>query len=270
MSLAIRTRGVLMRGPFRLVPTAAVAIAAATVAAASATGPATDKIAIRGQSQTLYLYGARGAAPAIVASGDGGWVHLGPDVASFLAASGYFVVGFDTKAYLSGFTGGSRALATTDLPPDFAVLVDYAARGGPQKPLLIGVSEGAALAVLATTEPSLKQRVLGLIALGLPRTAELGWRFRDSIIYLTRGVPKEPTFDASDFAGQVSPLPLVAIHSTHDEFVPVADVQAVMQRAGEPKQLHLIDAQNHRFSGREAELHTTILGAAAWMKSLAR
>jgi len=254
-----------MTRPFlQLLLAAALTVPAAT---ASAAGPASDKLEIRGKSQTLRLYGDRGAAPAIVASGDGGWVHLAPDVAEFLAANGYFVVGFDSKAYLSSFTSGSGTLATTDLPQDFGVLVDYAARGGTQKPVLIGVSEGAALEVVAATDASLKRRVLGLIALGLPRTAELGWRFRDSIIYLTKGVPKEPTFDASEYVARVAPLPLVAIHSTHDEFVPVAEVEAVMQRAAEPKQLHLLEAQNHRFSGREAELRSTILDAVDWIKT---
>ena len=49
----------------------------------------------------------RGAgAPVIVSSGDGGWIHLGPHVAEILAARGYFVVGFDVKAYLESFTAG--------------------------------------------------------------------------------------------------------------------------------------------------------------------
>jgi type IV secretory pathway VirJ component len=43
----------------------------------------------------------------VISSGDGGWLHLGPHVAEVLAASGYFVVGFDVKAYLSGFTSGT-------------------------------------------------------------------------------------------------------------------------------------------------------------------
>jgi dienelactone hydrolase len=236
-------------------------------AATAPAGPATDKLVIRGQAQTLRVYGSRGTPAAVVASGDGGWVHLGPDVADFLAASGYFVVGFDSKAYLSSFTSGSQTLATSDIPADFAQLVDYAARGAPSAPLLVGVSEGAALAVVAAGDPALKAKVLGLLALGLPQKAELGWRFRDSIIYLTKGVPKEPTFDASDFVGRVAPLPLVAIHSTHDEFVPVAEIQGIMARAGEPKQLHLVDGQNHRFSGQESALHARILEAVAWMQA---
>jgi hypothetical protein len=96
--------------------------------AAGASSPATETLAIRGRQQSARVYGKRGAPVAIVASGDGGWVHLGPAVAEFLSSNGYFVVGFDSKAYLSSFTEGDKTLSTTDVPGDFAVLVDYASQ----------------------------------------------------------------------------------------------------------------------------------------------
>ncbi len=57
----------------------------------------TERLVIRGQPQTLRLYGPSDGEPVIVSSGDGGWIHLGPHVAEVLAAKGFFVVGFDTK-----------------------------------------------------------------------------------------------------------------------------------------------------------------------------
>ena len=47
-------------------------------------------VAIRGHQQSLYIYGSPRGEPVIVSSGDGGWVHLGPHVAEFLAARGFF------------------------------------------------------------------------------------------------------------------------------------------------------------------------------------
>jgi alpha-beta hydrolase superfamily lysophospholipase len=204
---------------------------------------------------------------AIVASGDGGFIRLGPYVAEFLASQGYFVVGFDSKAYLSSFTKGDKTLSTTDVPADFATLVDYAAQGAGTPPLLLGVSEGAALAVLAVTSDTTKAKVAGVIGLGLPDKAELGWRFRDSIIYLTKGVPNEPLFSTAEVIDTVAPLPLVAIHSTKDEFVSVDDIRRVMSRALEPKQLWLIEAADHRFSGKERELDQKLMDAIAWIKA---
>jgi type IV secretory pathway VirJ component len=50
----------------------------------------------------------------MVSSGDGGWVHLAPHIASVLARRGFFVVGFDAKAYLAGFTSKRRTLDAAD------------------------------------------------------------------------------------------------------------------------------------------------------------
>lgn len=238
--------------------------------AASAASPATETLAIRGQEQSLRLYGTRGGPVAVVASGDGGWIHLGPYVAEFLTGKGYFVVGLDSRAYLSSFTKGDKTLSTADVPGDFAVLVDYASRGGCTPPVLFGVSEGAALAVLAATSDPMKSKVAGIVGLGLPDHAELGWRFRDSMIYVTKGVPKEPLFSTAELIEKVAPLPVVAIHSTKDEFVSLDEVRRVMGRALEPKQLWLIEAENHRFSGKEQDLHQKVMDAIAWIKAQRR
>ena len=108
------------------------------------------------------------------------------------------------------------------------MLADFAARGSTQKPILIGVSEGAGLSVLAATDPQTKRSIAGVIGLGLPDLNELGWRWKDSLIYVTHGVPKEPTFSTAAIVGRVSPTPLGAIHSTQDEFVALSAVQKVL------------------------------------------
>jgi len=232
--------------------------------------PSTESLTIRGQRQTLHLYGARGGPVAVVASGDGGWTHLAPEVAELLSGKGYFIVGLDSRAYLSSFTRGATTLSTADVPRDFAVLLDYAARGASTIPVLIGVSEGAGLSVLAAGDDTVKAKAAGVLALGLPDRNELGWRFRDSIIYVTKGVPKEPLFSAADVIGKVAPLPVAAIHSTRDEFVPVDEVKRVMDRAREPKRLWLIEADDHRFGGNEAELNRKLLDALEWIKGQRR
>ena len=240
------------------------------VAASAAAAPATETVTIRGESQALRLYGKRGGPVAVVASGDGGWTHLGPSVAEFLGGQGYFVVGFDSRAYLSSFTKGGKTLSTADVPGDFAALVSFAASGAAGAPILIGVSEGAGLSVLAAADASVKGKIAGVLVLGLPDKNELGWRFRDSVIYLTKGIPNEPLFSAADVIGQVAPLPVAAIHSTKDEFVPVGEIRRVMDRALEPKRLQLIEAGDHRFSGGEEEFNRQLLAAIEWIRQQSR
>ena len=109
--------------------TVAWLLAGLALTSPAAAAPTTDSIALRGHVMTLRLYGTRGGPAAIVSSGDGGWIHLGPHVAETLAARGYFVVGVDVRAYLSTFTTGHETLRPSDEPGDYRVLADYAARG---------------------------------------------------------------------------------------------------------------------------------------------
>ena len=223
-------------------------------------------IVFRGHEQNLYLYGSATATPVIVSSGDGGWMHLGPHVAEFLAGQGFFVVGFDVKAYLAGFTSAHSAPRPEDVPADYRILAAFAGRMSGRKPILIGVSEGAGLSVLAATNPQTQAAIAGVIGLGLPDRSELAWRWKDSVIYLTHRAPDEPTFSAAAIVDRVAPVPLAAIHSTNDEFVPVAEIERILSRAKDPKRLWIVRASNHRFSDNLQEFNRRLREAIAWVQ----
>jgi alpha-beta hydrolase superfamily lysophospholipase len=234
-------------------------------AASAQTAESRDTIDIRGRGQVLHLYGSRSAPPVIVSSGDGGWIHLAPHVAEMLATQGFYVVGFDTRAYLESFTHGTDTLRVEDEPADYGVLIDFAARETGRKPVLIGVSEGAGLSVLAATEQRNKVAIAGVIGLGLSDLTELGWRWKDMVIYVTHGVPREPTFSVKGVVDRIAPLPLAAIHSTRDEYVSLAEVEDVLARAGQPKRLWIISAANHRFSDTLPDFDRVLLEALTWI-----
>jgi pimeloyl-ACP methyl ester carboxylesterase len=201
----------------------------------------------------------------IVASGDGGWIHLGPHVAEVLASQGFFVLGFDVKAYLSGFTGSDRGVRVEDVPGDFAVLIDAAGRRRASRPVLIGVSEGAALCVVAAAHPDVKPRIAGVIGLGLGDINELAWRWKDAIIYLTKGVPHEPTFSSAAFIDKVTPVPLALVRATGDECVTSEESDRLAARARDPKRVWTVRASNHRFSDNLPEFDARLAEALQWM-----
>lgn len=232
--------------------------------AAAAQSPATETLTIRGRPQQLHLYGQRGGNPIIVSSSDGGWVRLGPHIAATLAAHGYFVVGFDSKAYLESFTSGSTTLRAEDVAGDYDAIVAFAGRNGSHRPILIGASEGAGLSVLAATDPRVQQAIGGVIGVGLPDLTELGWRWRDAVIYITHGVPNEPTFSTAAIIDRVAPVPLAVIHASRDEFVPLAEIERIVARAKEPKQLRVVEAADHRFSDALANFDSQLLDAISW------
>jgi pimeloyl-ACP methyl ester carboxylesterase len=226
-------------------------------------------VAIRGHQQTVYLYGSPRGEPVIVSSGDGGWIHLAPHVADVLSAHGFYVIGFDVKGYLSSFTTEQSTLRREDEPADYRVLTELATKTTGKKPMLIGVSEGAGLSVLAATDPATKAGISGVVGLGLPDLNELGWRWKDMMIYLTHRAPPEPLFSAAAIVDRVAPLPLAVIHSSQDEFVPVAEVERVVAAAHEPKQLWIVTASNHRFSDNLDEFDRRLLEAMAWVHARA-
>jgi hypothetical protein len=238
----------------------------ALAAAAAAASPATATVVLRGHPQLVRLYGTRGAGPpVIVSSGDGGWMRLGPRVAELLAARGFFVVGFDARSYLESFTSGATTLRPEDEPLDYRALIEFAARGASERPILVGVSEGAGLSVLAAADAATKPLIRGVLALGLPDRNELGWRWRDALIYVTHGVPNEPMFRVRDVVAGVAPVPLAAIHSTHDEFVPLAEARDIFAHAGAPSRFWTVPARDHRFSDSGDLFEANLLEALAWI-----
>jgi len=236
------------------------------LAPTAASAQSTEDLVIRGRRQVLHLYGPADGEPVVVSSGDGGWMHLAPHVAETLASRGFFVVGFDVRAYLEGFTSSAGTLKTEDEPADYKQLVERAARATRHKPTLVGVSEGAGLSVLAATDPGIRSSITGVVGLGLPNKNELGWRWKDAAIYITHGLPNEPTFSTQSIVNRMNPVPLAAIHSTHDEFVPVSEVEQVLSEATGPKRLWIVEASNHRFSDNLAEFDHRLIEAIDWVK----
>lgn len=230
-------------------------------------------ITIRGKALTLEFYRPpAGVAPkgtVLMGGGDVGWVGLGVDLSEFLSAQGYAVVGINVRQYLSAFTSGTEHVTTDQVPRDYAAIVQVMRdRQALWDPIVVaGVSEGAALAVLAGADRANQAWVKGVLTMGLPPTAELAWRWTDITSWITRKDVDEPTFEPRLFIGGVSPIPLWMIQSTKDEYVKEADFRLFEREAGPPKRLVLIDASNHRFTDRLPLLRQQVLAGLAWIRN---
>lgn len=266
-----------MRRYLRLPRATLIAILLAVPAAAAVT---TENLSIRGQTVTLTIYTPTfksGTAPApprgtiIMGSGDVGWVGLAVSMAEEFSAQGYIVVGVNVRQYLSAFTSGKAHLQPTDVPGDYRAIADRLreTRVLVRPVVLSGVSEGAALAVLAASDAKNHAWVDGVITMGLPATAELAWRWTDIGAWITKRDADEPSFSPHDVIAGVSPVPLYMIQSKKDEYVPAADYERFRTLAKDPKQLVLIDASNHRFTDRPRELRAAYAAGLAWIAQLA-
>jgi fermentation-respiration switch protein FrsA (DUF1100 family) len=202
-----------------------------------------------------------------MAGGDVGWVGLAVSLAEFLSDRGYNVVGVNTRQYLSAFTNGKQHLTPDDPPADYGAMRAFLeARQLLQRPVVLsGVSEGAALAVLAASLDANHRWIDGVVTMGTPMIAELAWRWTDFTTWITKKDANEPSFSPVDYIARVAPIPLVMIQSTRDEYVPEADYRKLDATAMAPKRLVLIAAANHRFTDTQPELRAEMLNALAWI-----
>jgi len=258
---------------WRQLTTASVLLSAALALPAWAAGPRKVGFTLRGVPQTLYLYEANIRKPdvstVVVVSGDGGWHGFIAEIAEYLAGRGYPAIGVDAKEYLESLSK-PKALEPAQVTGDFGTIARFAReQTGARTIVLAGWSEGAGLVVLGGLDPAGRADLRGVVAIGLPELNELAWRWSDSVIYVTKKVPNEPTFNSKDFVGKLTPIPLMVIQSTHDDFVPLATAQEIFGRAQEPKQIAFIEARDHRFEGERPAFWQALDRALAWFEELA-
>ena len=228
----------------------------------------TDTIALRGHAQSLRLYGTRGGA-----TGDRvqwRWRMDPPRRRTWpklLAARGFFVVGFDAKAYLESFTSARSTLRPEDEPADYKVLADYAGRGATQRPILIGVSEGAGLSVLAATDPRTRgcdrrrhrpgaaqpQRA-GLALEGQPDLSDARRARRADVQRRGHRRAREPGADGGH------PLHARRVRPAH------RSPAACSTRRKEPKRLWIVDGVRPSVQRQPDRVRSRLLEAVEWMR----
>jgi alpha-beta hydrolase superfamily lysophospholipase len=242
---------------------------------AAASAASSDKldVTVRGRTLTLAIYQPRVGpqrGTVVMGSGDVGWVGLAVSMAETLSEQGYLVIGVNIRQYLASFTSGASHLEVADAPGDFRAIGDVLKeRQLLARPVILsGVSEGAALAVLAASDRRNHEWIDGVITMGLPPTAELAWRWTDISAWFTKHDADEPSFAPATVIASVSPLPLFMIQSTRDEYVSQADYQRFLATAREPKQLTLIDASNHRFTDRRQQLRSAYFDGLTWIQQI--
>ncbi len=249
---------------------AATALLAALASPAAAHENIT--IPLRGHTVTVAYYRCTAGTPkgtVFIGSGDVGWVGLGAELAEYLADEGYATVGINVREYLEMFSVGTSHVTPEDVASDYAAIANTLRDRGllPGPVIVSGVSEGAAMAVLAGAASSNHGWIRGVMTLGLPPTAEMAWHWKDAATWITKKDAAEPSIAPKDFVARIAPLPLWMIQSTKDEYVTPADYTLIDRMAQAPKQLNLIEANNHRFTDQKTELRKQVLAGLEWIRT---
>ena len=276
MPLGDRMARAAARGRMRPVrPLLAGLAALLLLGAAQGGGHRNMRVYLHGKPLSIRIYDPPPGAPkrpvqVLVVSGDLGWLAISADVPDRLQAEGYRVIGLNAQSYEVAFTGPHGAhLEPSQIPGDFDTIMEAASVDTtfPAAFVAIGVSEGSGLAVLAMGQPGASRLCAGVIALGLPVHTALAWRWTDFPSWITKAEPNEPLADTEDYLARLT-VPLVVIHSIHDEYDAIERVRAMVGTVPVPKRFFPVDAPNHRFSRRGRQVQALVDSSIVWLDSL--
>ncbi len=207
------------------------------------------------------------------ATGDGGW--RGKDVATFhrLIRWGYPVAGFSAPSYLShlGFVSGTTTPAR--LATDYQRLIEFAKQTlnlpASTRTILVGVSRGAGLAVVAAGRSDLNVELAGVLAVALTREEEYVRHYRVRPGRTPSDMPKRElvAFETYEYLDRLRALPLVVIQSTGDNYLPAAAARKLFGPDTDLRRLVPIQARDHSFDGARDALYAQMADALAWMTS---
>jgi dienelactone hydrolase len=250
----------------------AVLLSAALCAAPTA---GRNTVVVRGQEQALYYLPAAAPSAArrpsiLFLPGDGGWRGTAITFAEQLAGGGHAVYALDTKRYLESFTRIGATLSTDQMAQDLKTVADWIGAAGGHDLVVVGWSQGGGMGVLAAAHPASRSAFRGVVTLGLPEKAVLGWNWKDTLAVAARREPDEPHFPVAPLVSQLAGVPLWMIHAGGDEYTPPTVARKLYASAAGPKRLVEFEGGNHRFDGRRDELYRALQEGMAWIAGQAR
>ena len=232
--------------------------------------PGWTSIKLRGIGQDLiYVPPAPGVtlqAPVLFLPGDGGWRGFAVELAEHLASEGHPVYGLDTKKYLTSFTAARGHLTVRSIAGDLHHLLAWMVPHHGAKVLVVGWSQGAAMALLAAHGRTGHRDVLGVIALSLPEEAALGWSWKDTLLSVFRKRPAQPHFPVAEQIPGVTPVPIALIHPSQDAYTTPNQVTAMFRLAKAPKRLRIICGASHSFAETRSELWQVLETILVWTR----
>ena len=205
--------------------------------------------------------------------GDGGY----PLLAERICHEGFAVLIFNFRG--TGFSGGN--LDILGWTRDLKAAIDYLwalPEVDRSRLSLLGFSGGAAVAVYVASQD---KRVSSIVTCACPAEFTFFTKVDEpqSVIDHFRSIgairDKDFPYSTQDwldgfrlvspikYVAGIAPRPLLLVHGGQDETVAVSDAYKLYARAGEPKQIVIVDSAGHRLRQNEPAMATVI----DWLKS---
>ncbi len=207
------------------------------------------------------------------ATGDGGWRGKDADTYRRLTRWGYPVAGFSAPDYLShlGFVSGTTT--PERLARDYQRMIEFAKQTlnlpATTRTVLVGVSRGAGLAVVAAGRTGLNVELAGVLAVALTKEEEYVRHYR---VIPGRTPSDMPTrelveFQTYEYLDRLRSVPLVVIQSTGDNYLPAADARKLFGADTDLRRFVPVESRDHSFDGARDALYKQMASALAWMSA---
>jgi len=215
------------------------------------------------------------AALILYATSDGGWSGTSKALFRHLAERGYPLVGISSRNYLKG-VGRDREFITPDrLAEDLASIIATAKRDlnlpDATPTILVGMSRGAGLMVVAAAQQALQPRPAGAVALSLTRETDyvrhhLMWRRRSAKrAASTMADGRVLTYPRLKSAFD---MPIAVIQSTHDRYLPAAEARVLFGPDTGARRFIEVESRSHGFGGARDAMFRELDGALDWVESV--
>ena len=196
----------------------------------------------------------------VYATGDGGW--RGKDMALYrqIVSWGHPVVGFSAHEYVTHLGTETDTTTPGRLARDYLVII-ATAKAELHLPanhpvILIGVSRGAGLSVVAAGQRPVQRELSGVLAIALTKEEEYVRWFRRTPGARVRVTPEEPAMvEVYQYLPRLGALPLYVIQSTHDGYLPADKARALFGPDTERRRFQPIESTNHNFSDKRDEMY---------------
>ena len=225
---------------------------------------------------SLTLHFANPRAPAsrpllVFATGDGGWHRKDLDAWRHLESWGYPLVGFDARDYVTHLGSDVETTTPDGLAEDYARIIAAAraALGMPSdRPVvLVGVSRGAGLSVVAAGDAQLRPEISGVLAVALTREEEYVKWYRHVPVRERRADAAEMV-QLYEYLPQLEDIPVSVVQSTRDNYLPASDARALFGPDTPLRRFEPIEASNHSFGGARDDLYRAMSEALDWIEGL--
>jgi hypothetical protein len=239
-----------------------------------------DSVTLYSHPLELRLeYPRNPAHPGILvlySTGDGGWRPLDESFLEWISSWGYPVAGFSAKNYLKNLGYVSNTTTPRRLVRDFQLILDAACSRlelPPDAPvILVGLSRGAGLSVVAAGQPGLRSRLLGVVAVALTPEEEHVIHVRHRGVHGRPATPDRERVEIKtyEYLPHLALVPVTVIQSTNDRYIPAAAARKLFGPDTELRRFIPIESANHSFRGGTETLFRETEVALDWVQQVRR